>query len=130
MRKIGAILVVLLYLLPVVGVTVSVHTCDGQITSSSINPFDLGQRCACGSKKMEKGCCQNETTSYSLDEDQQKAQFVFSGYASIVNLSATFSPVLACECIAPLLSNEFDYSTHPPDNLKHPIYLRYRVFQI
>lgn len=130
MKRVSVILVMLLYLIPAVGVTVSVHICDGAIKSASFNPFDSDHRCSCGSKKMKKDCCKDETASIKLEEDQQKKQFVSYGLAKVVDLRTTFSNKPTFYCQTQLLSSEFDYGLHPPDDVKHPVYIRHRVFQI
>lgn len=130
MNKVVVILVMLLYLIPAVGVTVSVHRCDGKITSSSFYPLDMGHGCSCGSKKMKKDCCQDETASVRLDDDQQKRQFVFCSLTKLSKGQTAFLYNRVPNSQTPLLSTEFDYNRHPPDDIKHPLYLRHRVFQI
>lgn len=120
----------LLYLIPAVGVTVTLHYCEGEITSSSFNPLDFGQPCSCGSKKMDKDCCQNETTSVRTDDDQQKTQFTFNSLEKLSKIQASTFFKLVSNSPSPLLIHVFNFNAHPPDELKHPLYLRYSVFRI
>lgn len=120
----------LLYLLPTIGVTVSAHFCEGKLKSLSFNPFDVENRCSCGSKKMKKDCCKDETTTIKLDENQKKPQLVFFDLPEITDVNPVVSTYLTFDYQTPLLSVGFAYGMHPPDDVKHPLYIRHRVFQI
>lgn len=118
-----------LYLIPAIGVTVSAHYCGGKITSVSIKLIDT-HKCPCGKKAMKKDCCKDEMKVFKLKDVQQKApQFAF-------NLTSTtdLQPVIADNFTffyqVPFVQNDFNNSTHPPDNVKHPLYIRHRVFRI
>src|SRR5690606_36904045 len=74
MKRIAVILLVLLYLVPAIGVTVSAHHCGGVITSVSLKMLDFGHKCPCGKLPMKKDCCRDETTTFRLSEEQQKTQ--------------------------------------------------------
>lgn len=120
----------LLYLVPIVGVTVTVHTCAGKITSSSFSPFGIGQGCTCSDNKMEKDCCKDETASLKLDDEQQKTQFIFFSLTKLNTEQADLPGSLIFDTLTSLFSTGFGYNLHPPDDKRHPLYLRYRVFQI
>lgn len=120
----------LLYLVATTGVTISAHFCEGTLSSFSINPFDSQERCSCGSKKMKKDCCKDETTNIKLDENQQKSPFIFCNVVDITGTQPFVSGKRPFHYQVPILSLVFAYSTHPPDGVKHPLYMRYSVFQI
>ncbi|QQS28964.1 MAG: hypothetical protein IPM47_19355 [Sphingobacteriales bacterium] len=132
MKKIAVILLMFLYLIPAIGVTISTHYCGGKVTSVSFNPFDTKHKCPCGSKKMKKNCCKDETTTFKLEDEQRKTQQVFCNFIKIK--ISDFQPALTSNLTfnyrSPLLFTEFDHSAHPPDDLKHPLYIRHRVFLI
>ena len=119
-----------LYLIPAIGITASAHYCGGKVTSVSFNPFDTKHTCPCSSKKMKKDCCKDETTTIKLDDKQQKTQLVSYKIVKVTDFQPAISTNLTFDYKTPLLSAEFDHSTHPPDDLKHPLYIRYCVFRI
>lgn len=130
MKRITVILLMFLYLLPAIGVTVSAHYCGGKVTSVSFNPFDTKHKCPCGSKKMKKDCCKDETKTFKLKNEQQKAhQFTLKVFKVF-----TFQPVLVDNFTfsyqQPLILNDYSTTDHPPDNIKHPLYIRHCVFRI
>jgi len=130
MKRITVIFLMFLYLIPAIGVTVSAHYCGGKVTSVSLNPFNTKHDCPCGSRKMEKDCCKNEISITKLDDKQQKKQQVFCNVVNISDFHCAISFSQTFNGHSLLLSSGFDHSTHPPDDLKHPIYIRYCIFRI
>lgn len=130
MKRIASILLMLLYLVPSIGVTVSKHYCGGKVTSVSFSPIKMGHKCPCGSKKMKKGCCKDEAAFFKLSDEQQKTQQLARNVVKITDFQSAISSNLAFYHEAPPLSTLFNRSSHPPDNLKLPLYIRYRVFLI
>ena len=130
MKKITVILLMFLYLIPAIGVTVSAHYCGGKVTSVSLNPFDTKHKCPCGSRKMPKNCCKDETTTIKLADEQQKTQQISCNVVKFTDFQPAIPTNLTFDNHTPLLSTEFDRSTHPPDDLKHPLYIRHCVFRI
>lgn len=130
MKRITVILLMFLYLIPAIGVTVSAHHCGGKITSVSLKLLDIGHKCPCGKKPMKKSCCKDEMKIFKLKTEQQKAhQFSLKVFKAI-----TFQPVLVDNFTfsyqQPLILNDYSTTDHPPDNVKHPLYIRQRVFRI
>ncbi|MEM7659622.1 MAG: hypothetical protein AAF399_26135 [Bacteroidota bacterium] len=68
MNRIAAILLMGLYLLTSTGLTVNVHYCLGQI--DSIQVFAPPPHCCCDDFPGMRGCCDDETFFFQLDEDQ------------------------------------------------------------
>lgn len=130
MKRITIILLMFLYLIPAIGVTVSAHHCGGKITSVSLKILDFGHKCPCGKKPMKKNCCKDETKTFKLKSEQQKAH----QYSLKVFKTFTVQPALVENftfCYQePLVLSEFSTVDHPPNDLKHPLYIRYRVFRI
>jgi hypothetical protein len=117
-------------MIPAIGVTVSAHYCGGKVTSVSLNPIDTKHKCPCGSKKMPKNCCKDETTTVKLDDEQQKAQQISCNAVKFTDFQPAIPTNLTFDYHTPFLTTEFDHSAHPPDDLKHPLYIRHRVFLI
>lgn len=130
MKKITVILLMFLYLIPAIGITVSAHYCGGRLSSVSLNPFDTSHKCSCGSKKMKKDCCKDVVNTFELDDEQKRPQPILFNFGAI----AIAPPAVSCAVVynhkSPILSAEFDHRSHPPDDVKHPLYLRHQVFQI
>ncbi len=120
----------LLYLIPAIGVTISAHYCGGKIASVSINPFDTKHKCPFGSKKMAKDCCKDKTTTIKFDDEQQKKQQVFYYSMKVTNFQPALLNNLTFDYHSPFCLTEFDHSTHPPDDLKQPFYIRHCVLRI
>lgn len=130
MKKIAVILLMFLYLIPAIGVKVSAHHCGGKITSVSIKLLDFGHKCPCGNKPMKKDCCKDEAKTFKLKDEHQKAiQFTLKGFKTFTN-----APILVYNFLfsfkEPLISDGHLSYTHPPDNTKHPLYIRHSVFRI
>ncbi|MCG3165034.1 MAG: hypothetical protein POELPBGB_00794 [Bacteroidia bacterium] len=128
MKRISIIFIMFLYLIPSIGFSVTVHYCGGKIASVSF--FNEKGKCGCGNKKMKKDCCKDETTIYQLDNEQQKIQqcsFNFQQtkeFQPALNINeqttyqSTFNPTTFYNC------------AHPPDEVKHPLYIQHRAFRI
>lgn len=128
MKRIAVIFLMLLYLTPSIGFSVTVHYCGGKIASVSF--FDGKAKCKCGNKKMKKDCCKNEKLTVQLNDEQQKNNTsVFS-----VQQTKEFHPVIADNNFYSIQNIDYgvdDYnSKHPPDALKPPLYIQHRIFRI
>lgn len=130
MKRITDIFLKFFYPIPAIVVTVSAHCYCGKITSVSFNPFDTKHKYPCCSKKMKKDCCKDEITTIKLDGKQQKTQAVFCKVVKVTDFKHTISTSLTFDYKTPFLLTEFDNSTQPPDDLKHPLYIRYCVLRI
>lgn len=130
MKRSAVILMMFLYLVPVVGVTVSAHYCGSINTSVSYNPFDTSHKCACGSEKMDNDCCKDENSVIKLNNDQYQTQQL------TINFFKTFdsAPLIAADYVSSILPSFFISRLykphHPPNNLKQSLYLLHRVFLI
>jgi hypothetical protein len=130
MKRIAAILLMILYVVPVVGVTVSSHYCGSINTSVSYNPFDTAHKCLCGSLKMKDDCCKDENSILKLNNDQHKTQQLTFNLAN----SAEFYAIMDLQYTLICQSSSVDinsYNTlHPPDDAKPALHIMHRVFQI
>lgn len=130
MKRAWIIFLLLVYLIPAIGVTVSSHHCGGRVTSVSLKLLDIGHKCPCGKKPMKKNCCKDEAKIYKLKNEQQKTH----PFNLKVFKAFTFQPVLidnfAFSYQQVLIINDYSTTDHPPDHVKHPLYIRQRVFRI
>lgn len=130
MKRFFIIIGLILYLIPAIGVTISAHHCSGKITSVSLQFLDFGEKCTCGKKPMNKNCCKDESKTYKLKNEQQKAhQFTLKVFKAF-----TFPHVLVenftLNYQQPLISSNYSTTDNPPENVNHPIYIHYCVFRI
>lgn len=130
MKRIAAILLMIFYVVPVVGVTVSSHYCGSINTSVSYNPFDTSHKCLCGSLKMEDDCCKDKNSILKLNNDQHKAQQVTFNITNAADFYAIID--LQYTLLSQSLSVDIgSYNTHhPPDDAKPALYIMHRVFLI
>lgn len=69
MRKVGLIILILLYTIPSLGLNVTLHFCGGKYDHFSFGKDD-GGTCGCGKGSMKKGCCKDIHFDCSLSEKQ------------------------------------------------------------
>lgn len=132
MKRVFTIFLLIFYLIPAIGVSVTIHYCEGKAVSTSISIGLSGNhKCPCGRKEMKKGCCHNETVVYQLDDAQQKA-----ASTNIEPLKEIAQPFPACLIAShtPLFFIEDDvfssYLPPPEDWRSEPIFLLHRVLVI
>jgi hypothetical protein len=129
MRKFVVTLLLLLYMIPTFGVNVTVHYCGGEFASLTFGTSEKN-KCACGSKKMKKNCCEDKTFSYEVDDEQAKAQECLLAFSNSVNIDfALPSPIEFCYSYFPSIETEY-YFHHPPNFVKQPLYILNQVFRI
>ncbi len=129
MKKFVITILLFLYLIPTFGINVTVHYCGGNISSIAFGAVNK-DKCACGSNKMKKNCCEDKTFSFEVDDDQTRTQesvltFTYSLVFDITlpqsfEFSYTSFPVLASS----------DYFHHPSNYVKPPLYILNQVFRI
>lgn len=129
MKRITIILLLICYLIPSIGLSVTTHYCGGKLASISILNIK-SPTCRCGKKPMKKGCCKDKATILKIKDTQQ--------FSKQVSLSAsktfTFQPLYSV--LTDLNSSITTYKlnipfAHPPPLQKsEPLYLLNRVFLI
>jgi hypothetical protein len=127
MKRITTIFLKFLYPIPAIGVTTFAYFYDGKVTSVFFNPFNTKHKSPCVSKKIKKNYHKDKTTTVKLDAKQQKTQLVSYKVGKSTNFQMVISTNLTLNYKTPFLLTEFDQSTHPPDNLKHPLYTHFCI---
>lgn len=130
MKRITVILLMLLYLVPSIGLTVSAHHCGGKIASYSLRLLDLGEKCPCGKKPMKKDCCKEEAKIFKLKSEQQKSHQLLVKVFTSPPVQPIVSTIIAFGYTNPSPTFGLVSNLPPPDDLKHPLYLRHRDFRI
>lgn len=129
MKKFVVTILLLLYLIPTFGINVTVHYCGGEISSVSFGTVAT-DKCACGSKKMKKNCCQDKNFSFEVDDDQSKTQVVEITFLKYFDIQADLPKAFQFDYqYFPQIATE-DYFHHPPNNVKPPLYILHQVFRI
>jgi hypothetical protein len=130
MKRIAAILLMILYVVPVVGVTVSAHYCGSINTSVSYNPFDTTHKCLCGSMKMQDNCCKDQNSIMKLDNDQHKTQQVTLSLVKSVDFYPIIDLGYTLSVPALMIDNGLHDIHHPPDDTSPALFLFHRVLLI
>jgi hypothetical protein len=130
MKRIVSIIILVLYIIPVIGINLSLHYCGGKITSVSFNAKNKGS-CSCKSQVMKKGCCQNKEISIKQTSDQDKAPECYLSQVNLIHFLDYLSSAFSFLYFQPsFISNQLYCSHHPPDNVKHTLYIINQNFRI
>jgi hypothetical protein len=130
MKKIIALMMLMIYSVFTAGVTVYSHYCAGKLSSLSILETNSKGCDKCG-KDMSKDCCKDAQQKLSLDDSQVKStlQLVepdFSGLAIFVpTFSLDYKPEFAL-----VNSNEVKFYVFEKGPPKTPIYIQIRSLLI
>ncbi len=129
MKKAAAILLFFLYVIPAVGINVSVHYCGGQISSVSLG-LNNTDSCVCGSKKMDKSCCNDKQLSVKEESNHYKSSEVIFNAFKFLNTH----PIIVAAYRFSFQSSDAEDTAyndyHPPDKIKQPLYILQQVFRI
>lgn len=130
MRRIVAIILLICYLIPCVGMSVNTHYCGGRVTSVSIISSKSNQ-CPCGKRMMKKGCCKDKVTFVKLPQEQNIQKGFAYSFAKALNLlfgktftyTSSFWPSIVADFIP-------KWTDPPPGFHIRNIYLLNQVFRI
>jgi hypothetical protein len=129
MKKTAAILLMIFYLIPALGFSITTHFCAGELTNVSLYADDATQ-CTCGSEKMGSGCCSSSTTFVKIKDSQSKDAFTeINLVKSLTKLFFSFPSSIIS--INQVTNTDFSSFRSPPDiSIDDPIYILNRVFRI
>lgn len=126
-----AIILLTVYATIICGITINLHYCGGKLASVNLSIADSEHPCACGSKGMKKGCCENKSIYVQYKADQ-KVQYFAINFNHVVK--DIFIPFLVHDVFLPPfhLTRKEEVSHSPPPLLasSSPTYLLNRVFRI
>jgi hypothetical protein len=130
MKRLFASILMIFYLIPAVGVTVSAHFCGGELMT--ISHFDKGEKkCSCGNKKMQKGCCEDKQLTFKTDDSHQKTEFPVPKFVPVLAVMPALHTTMDRLPFVARDLNAVNYRLfHPPSLYKKPLYLLHRVFRI
>lgn len=133
MKKLIALIFLMMYAANVIGATIHTHYCMGDVAGISLSGFE-GKKCSkCGMEDGDKkGCCKDVKTELKIDSEHQKQHAHDLSFNKIINCITIF--------------NEVDFNIHtntyfpiqlsssviedPPDIHSQYLYKEYCVFII
>ena len=80
MKKFAVILLMLLYLLPNLGFSLSAHYCADELASWSLTE-NGGNICPCNNKPMKKDCCENKRVLIKSTADQKDSPIEYLDFS-------------------------------------------------
>lgn len=117
MKRLPAILLVLLYLSTNIGLGMNVHYCHGEV--ASVEFYSHQTHCCCGTMQMMQSCCDDRLLEFQIDDSQQAPAV----------LAAPDAPALAQvdilieQSIDPLVDKDVVPAANDPPPESPPIYL-------
>lgn len=130
MRKVFALLLVMAYLIPSVGVSVSAHYCEDKLDSITLGNADEND-CPCEAESIDNDCCKDITIIINSNDNKHIAVPLAINYLKEAGKQI---PV----CITKIYYNKplsavniYSNYLHPPScNNEQPLYLSNQVFRI
>jgi hypothetical protein len=138
MKRILSLVIMLLYLLPATGMTVSTHYCGGKLADVSFFGAKTTMNCSCGTVPPEKNvqlkrkCCEQIIFSLKL-ENQQLKEFVLHPKIHDAGTldERKFRFAYTGRILRAPLKTVFNYCPElPPGRYKAPIYIQNDSFLI
>ncbi len=128
MRVLAIIFLIVCYLIPVSGFTLTSHYCGGKL--SSVSSFiSSGDKCKCGNKPMAKNCCKDKKVTFKI-KDSHNVSKVFS---SVFNTITTYQSkyLVIFNTFTLTCGYNINYFSHPPPlQKKQPLFLSNQTFLI
>jgi hypothetical protein len=128
-KKAGIIVLAVFYFIMASGFAVHLHYCAHKLKGISFMS-DNEDGCCCGSKKKSKGCCNEKTVVYRVNNSHQSVD-----KASVPNISLKYLPITHLVITwdikkAVITPYTLPDSNAPPSDHPEPVYLRNRNFRI
>lgn len=117
-----------MYLIPTMGISVTMHYCGGKVSSVSIISYH--SKCSCGKKAMKKDCCKDKTTFLKLKDTQNFSKSVVSNFSQTFKLLYHSITLYKHNLTEDSFVNNLLYSHPTPLQKSEPLYLLDRVFLI
>ncbi len=127
-KRLLSILLFLLYVIPSIGISGSVHYCGGEVAAIVIIPTDE-HPCACNPHEpMEDGCCKDKNFTIKIKDNHKSAnaKIIINNISDVAIPHSTFS---IAKLDAPLFQKKGEFGIkekEPPDKklfILHESYL-------
>lgn len=138
MKRILSLVIMVLYLLPALGMTVSTHYCSGKLADVSLFGSKPKMSCSCGAitsnnkVHVKKKCCEQATYSLKLGSQQLKeSTLTHKNLNSEILDEKQFRFNLIRNTVFVPVKVALSYSPNlPPGRYKQPIYIQNDSFLI
>ena len=121
MKKFITTLVLLLYLIPTMGITLSARVC---------NKTGMVSSCFCTSNKLVKGCCSSKKVTVKYKDSQQKAELNSEKFNNPISFDFTLPSTVYFSKLFPAVAKINYPLPRPPNFYKQSIYLLNGVLRI
>ncbi len=129
MKKIIAKILMILYVIPLIGISITVHYCGGEI--SSISWFQTqDDKCDCGSEKMKGDCCQDKSFTFIANFEQIKSNKISDEVFNVVFFELPKVEQIFKHFDVSRLSQRKLYWQHPPNLYTDPLFILNSVYRI
>ncbi len=128
MRKFIVVLVIVCYLIPTLGFSVTAHYCGGKPASVSLG-IAMHSNCACGSKAMKKRCCRDKTCAIRITNSPQNVSHFMIDVTKHDEFKSPLSTLKEFKVCLYKHKNS-TYVEYPPPSENVSLFLLYRVFRI
>lgn len=130
MKLIATLFFLFLYCFPLFGFNVTLHYCEGHVTSFSIGQAsDLG--CCCEKEELQNDCCEDKVYSFRVSDDQIKSQQVDDEISkNLGEVTFTEKTVASYPLFKTTLPVALCNPTQELEDSSPPIYILYQVFRI
>lgn len=137
MKRIISLIIMVLYLLPALGITVSAHYCSGKLADVSLLGSKSKMTCACGANTpkskviLKKKCCEQFIYSLKLEKQQLKESAIDHKLSDLVALEKPHHFDFIRNTVVVPSKVALSYSPNlPPGRYKEPIYIQNDSFLI
>lgn len=132
MKRILSLIIMVLYLLPAFGMTVSTHYCGGKLADVSLFGSKPKMNCACSTPNtqnrilVKNKCCEQFVYSLKLENQQLKQSTIsFKNVDPVISEETQFHFNSAQPAAIVTLKEVLSYSPDlPPGRYKTPIYIQ------
>ena len=123
MKKCITTLILLLYLIPTMGITLSARVCNktGMINSGY---------CLCTSNKVVKGCCSSKKVTVKYKDSQQKTELNSEKFNNPISFDFTLPSTVYFYKLIPAVAKINYPLPKPPNFYKQSIYLLNGILRI
>ena len=129
MKKLPALILLIVFLIANSNVAMSMHWCGGRLVSVAI--FSGTQHpCKCGQKAMKPDCCKNKTVEIKANKELIKSTTHFTLQNSATKILFIVNNIFLSSKQSDIITPYYTFIIHPPNKLKTPIFLLDRAFLI
>lgn len=130
MKKAAAIVLLILFLIPAIGIHGTVHFCGGEFASITINGIGSKENADVVQQKWQEIVAMMKIFLFQLEDDQYKPRQLSLSIGKSIDFSPAFITQVSFSYISPFIQEGLYNAHHPPDDVKTPLYILHQVFII